>query len=74
VSERLIPTSRNTERELAIAFGVLGLALAFEAASFFVAIRAMRRGAKARGWSLFRYIRESPDITIKTVFFEDGAC
>lgn len=63
----------RSERELIIAFSVLGLALVFEGSSFAVAIRGMLRDAGRKGWSLRRYVRESPDITIKTVFFEDGA-
>ena len=63
----------RTTRELTIAFGVLGMAFLFEIVSFYIAIRALRKGAKARGWSVLRYVRQSPDMTTKTVFFEDGA-
>jgi len=59
--------------DLAVAYGVLGMALLFETISFSVAIRALRAGAKRKGWSIFRFIRRSPDLTIKTVFFEDSA-
>jgi cation diffusion facilitator family transporter len=59
--------------DLAVAYGVLGMALLFELASFSVAVRALRSGAKRKGWSIIRYIRRSPDLTIKTVFFEDSA-
>jgi len=59
--------------ELAIAFGVLGMAFVFELASFGVAVRSLLAGARRRGWDLARYIRRSPDLTTKTVFFEDSA-
>jgi cation diffusion facilitator family transporter len=59
--------------ELAIGFGVLGVAFLFESASFTVAVRALLRGARRKGWGLLRYIRHSPDLTTKTVFFEDSA-
>lgn len=59
--------------ELAIAFGVLGMAFLFESVSFVVAVRGLMAGARRRGWSILRYIRHSPDLTIKTVFYEDGA-
>ncbi len=63
----------RTTTELAIAFGVLGMAALFETASFAVAVRNLVAGARRKRWSLRRYIRESPDLTAKTVFFEDGA-
>lgn len=59
--------------ELMVAFGVLGMALVFELASFTVAVRGVRAGAKRRGWSFGRFLRDAPDVTIKTVFFEDSA-
>ncbi len=59
--------------ELAIAFAVLGMAFLFESVSFVVAVRGLMAGARRRGWSILRYIRHSPDLTIKTVFYEDGA-
>ncbi len=59
--------------ELALAFGVLGMALAFESVSFAVAVRGLLAGARRRAWSFGRYIREAPDLTTKTVFFEDSA-
>jgi cation diffusion facilitator family transporter len=59
--------------ELAIAFGVLGMAFLFESISFAVAIRALVSSARKKGWSVIRYIRRSPDLTTKTVFYEDGA-
>jgi cation diffusion facilitator family transporter len=59
--------------QLAIAFGVLGMSFLFESISFGIAVRGLLRGARAKAWSLARYLRESPDLTIKTVFFEDSA-
>ena len=59
--------------ELMLAFGVLGMAIVFETASFTVAIRSLMRGARRKAWSVLRYIREAPDLTTKTVFFEDSA-
>jgi cation diffusion facilitator family transporter len=63
----------RSSNELAIAFGVLGMAFLFETVSFVIAIRGLLKGARKRGWSILRYVRESPDLTTKTVFFEDGA-
>lgn len=59
--------------ELAVAFSVLGMAFLFEGASLAVAIRAIRRRARARDWSYWQYLRQSPDMTTKTVFWEDSA-
>jgi cation diffusion facilitator family transporter len=59
--------------QLAVGFGVLLMALFFESTSFFVAVRGVRAGAKRLGWGLWRYVVEAPDVTIKTVFFEDSA-
>jgi cation diffusion facilitator family transporter len=59
--------------DLTVAFGVLGMAVLFELFSFTVAVRALLAGAKRKGWSIVRYIRRSPDLTMKTVFFEDSA-
>ena len=59
--------------ELGLAFGVLGAAFLFEGASLVVAGRVIRRGARRRGWSMRRYLRRSPDMTTKTVFWEDSA-
>ena len=59
--------------ELGLAFGVLGAAFVFEGISLIVAARLIRRGARARGWSLRRFLRQSPDMTTKTVFWEDSA-
>lgn len=73
---RTLFQDENHERsggELAIAFGVLGMAFLFESISFFVAVRALLSSARKKGWSVVRYIRRSPDLTTKTVFYEDGA-
>ena len=52
----------------------------FETASLFVAVGIVARGAgrgargaRRRGWSAWRYVRESSDMTTKTVFWEDSA-
>lgn len=73
---RTLIQEENHERspfELVVAYGVLGMALTFELVSFSVAMRALFAGARAKGWSISRYIRRSPDLTTKTVFFEDSA-
>jgi cation diffusion facilitator family transporter len=59
--------------QLAVGFGVLIMALVFESTSFFVAVRGVRAGARRLGWSVRRYVVEAPEVTIKTVFFEDSA-
>ncbi|HKS92446.1 MAG TPA: cation diffusion facilitator family transporter [Tepidiformaceae bacterium] len=59
--------------ELALAFGVLAMAFLFESTSFSIAIRSLRNGARGRGWTLRRFLRESPDLSVKTVFWEDSA-
>jgi len=59
--------------ELALGFGVLGMAFVFEGVSWSVAVRTLVRSARGMGWSIVRYIREAPDLTIKTVFWEDSA-
>ena len=63
----------RTTNELLIAFGVLGMAFLFESVSMGIAVRSLLQGARKRGWSVLRYIRKAPDMTTKTVFFEDGA-
>ena len=63
----------RTGFELSIAFGVLGAAFVFEAGSFAIAVRGIIRSARTLGWSLSRYLRESSNLTLKTVFFEDAA-
>lgn len=59
--------------ELVIAYGVLGFAFVFESASFFVAVRQIRADAARKGWSIIKYVRQSPALTLKTVLFEDSA-
>ena len=59
--------------ELALGFGVLAMAFLFESFSFVVAVRSLRAAARAKRWSFFRYVRHSPDLTVKTVFWEDTA-
>lgn len=63
----------RTATELALAFGVLGMAIVFEVGSFTIAMRSLLAGARRKGWSVPRYVREAPDMTTKTVFFEDTA-
>ncbi|MEO6398353.1 MAG: cation diffusion facilitator family transporter [Tepidiformaceae bacterium] len=63
----------RTATELAIGFGVLGMAFLFESVSFVVAVRELRRSASRRAWSFVQYLRKSPDLTTKTVFWEDSA-
>jgi len=59
--------------ELGLAFGVLGGAFLFEGVSLIVAARVIRGGARSRGWSMRQYLQRSPDMTTKTVFWEDSA-
>ena len=59
--------------ELIVAFVVLGLAFLFEGTVLIIATRTLRRGARARGWSFWMFVRESPELTTKTVFWEDSA-
>lgn len=66
-------THVRSHAELTIAFGVLGLAMLFEAGSFAIAVKGLLAGARRKGWSITRFVRESPDLTIKTVLFEDSA-
>ena len=73
---RTLIQDQNHDRssfELSVAFGVLGMALLFELVSFTVAVRGLLAGARRKGWSVARFIRRSPDLTLKTVFFEDSA-
>ena len=59
--------------ELGLAFGVLGMAFLFEAFSWMVAVRGLLAGARRKNWSLRKFMRQSPDLTLKTVFWEDSA-
>ena len=63
----------RTDFELLVAFGVLGAAVVFEVFSTTVAMRGAVRGARLKGWPIGKYLRESPDLTLRTVLFEDGA-
>jgi len=50
---------------------VLVIALTLDAVSRTVAVRELRRQAARRGLSLREHLRETPDLTVVTVFFED---
>jgi cation diffusion facilitator family transporter len=63
----------RSEFELIVAYAVLAVAMVFELISFGIAIRAIRANAKRKGWAFGRYLRESPDSTTRTVFWEDSA-
>lgn len=63
----------RTTGELVIAFGVLAMAFIFEGTSFTIAVRAIVRTSRERGVGVVRYLRHSPDLTTKTVFWEDSA-
>jgi divalent metal cation (Fe/Co/Zn/Cd) transporter len=49
------------------------MALLFEGTSFTIAVRSIVHSARQRGVSVVQYIRSSPDLTTKTVFWEDSA-
>jgi cation diffusion facilitator family transporter len=66
-------THDRSSFDLAVAFGVLVMALLFELISFTVAVRGLLAGARRKGWGIAQFIRRSPDLTLKTVFFEDSA-
>ena len=66
-------THDRSGSDLLVAFGVLGFAIVFESISFTVAVRGLLAGARRKAWTLARYLRESPDTTLKTVLFEDSA-
>lgn len=63
----------RTSTELTVAFGVLIVAFVFESVSMAVALRGLIRSARSKGWPLVKYVRHSPDLTLKTVLMEDGA-
>ena len=63
----------RTSTELIISFSVLAVAAVFEVISLTFALKAVRMGAKRKGWSFGRFMRESPDATTKTVLWEDSA-
>src|SRR6186713_1738308 len=56
-------THERGGRELAIAFGVLGISVLFESISWVVAVRAIRKGARRLGWRFVRYMKQAPDLT-----------
>jgi len=66
-------THERSSSDLAIAFGVLGMAFVFESISFAVAVRGIAQGARRKGSSFVHYLRRSPDLAVKTVFWEDSA-
>ena len=66
-------THYRSTSDLVIAFGVLGMAFLFESVSFAIAIRSLWKGAREKGWSIVQYLRKSPNLATKTVFWEDGA-
>ncbi|MGE5595375.1 MAG: cation diffusion facilitator family transporter, partial [Hyphomicrobiales bacterium] len=63
----------RSQFELLIAYGVLAISILFEGTSFVIAVRQVRRAAARIGWSSWKYIRRSPDLTVKTVVYEDSA-
>jgi cation diffusion facilitator family transporter len=58
---------------LRVAYAVLAVSLLAEGTSWLRALSQVRSEARAAGRSLFRYIRESRDPTVKTVLSEDTA-
>ncbi len=52
---------------------VLGLAFIFDSAVFVIAMREARRQAKALGVGIGDFLRETPDVTLKTALYEDIA-
>jgi cation diffusion facilitator family transporter len=54
-----------------VGVAVLLIALALDGASRTVAIRTLRRQARGRGITVKTLLRESPDPTVTTVYFED---
>jgi cation diffusion facilitator family transporter len=63
----------RTVTELLVGFGVLAMAFAFESVSWMVAVRSILKGAREKGWTFWHFIRRSPDLSTKTVFWEDSA-
>ncbi|MEA2382138.1 MAG: hypothetical protein QOH72_2109 [Solirubrobacteraceae bacterium] len=55
-----------------VGVGVLVVALTLDGMSRVVAVRTLRRQATARGVSVRRLLRESPDPTVVTVYLEDS--
>jgi cation diffusion facilitator family transporter len=56
-----------------VGVGVLVIALVLDGASRMVAVRTLREQAHRRGVSVRTLLRESPDPTVTTVYFEDSA-
>src|SRR5512133_4336989 len=54
-----------------VGVGVLVVAIVLDSASRVVALRQLRVQAKRRGLSLRQLLRESPDPTVVTIYFED---
>jgi cation diffusion facilitator family transporter len=54
-----------------VGVGILVISLALDGISRLVAVRQLRVQASRRGLSLREFVRESPDPTVVTVFFED---
>lgn len=63
----------RSNSDLMIAFGVLGMAFLFESFSMTVATRTLMREARKKSWSIRSYLGKSPNLVVKTVFFEDAA-
>jgi cation diffusion facilitator family transporter len=55
-----------------VGVGVLVIALVLDGASRVVAVRTLRRQARARGLGVRQLIGESPDPTVLTVYLEDS--
>jgi cation diffusion facilitator family transporter len=52
---------------------VLGLGFLFDGSVFVVSIREMAHRLRTEGIGLLQFLRESPDVTLKTALFEDAA-
>lgn len=75
-SQVVIETLKNGEHVRSaswVSYITLAVAMVFETISFSVAIREMVKGARASERTLITHYRESEDLTIKTVLFEDAA-
>jgi cation diffusion facilitator family transporter len=66
-------TRGQTEGSPLLAYIVLAVSFAAEGTSLARAIRQTRSQARQRGTGLVSHIRDSPDTTVKTAFFEDTA-
>jgi cation diffusion facilitator family transporter len=55
-----------------VGVAVLVIALVLDSLSRFVAVRQLRRQAARRGVSVRQLVRETPDPTVVTVYFEDS--